>query len=412
MPPKKTRNLRRTIALRWKRSPLALFLAAIFFSGIWGMLMLVAPWRIMQMGGTKSQVGAGAGVFFATYIVSCRLIGRHQDRLGVKRMAMLATSLSVVLLATMMSIDTTGKMIAMMGVFGVLPSMFWPSLMSWLSAGRDGASLNRRMGFFNMHWSMGVIAGPLLGGYLLALGGDRGHVIVFAVCSFMAACAFVLVTSARRLHTHEPPHKRQSRPVAAKLPSFLLASRISLIVIQLAFVSISGIIALLLKEMSLGPGFNGLIKAGQFLMMIGAFFLLGRTKRWHFNRYFLIVAQVIFAAIILAVYRCESGWLLATLTILAAIPVAICYSSSQYYGLSSNAPRAESMAIHEMLIGCGIAAGSFGGGYLAEKLGVRAMYPVMAGAAMLSAAAQLYILLRNKGNSDVLKNASNSQAQD
>ena len=355
--------------------------------------MLVVPWRILQLGGTESQVGTGIGLFFAVYVVSCRLLGQHLDRLGVKKMAMCAAALAMVLMSAMMFINSVAMMIAMMGVLGVMPSIFWPPVMSWISAGRTDTNLTRRMSIFNMQWSMGLITGPLLGGYLLNLGGERGQVLAFGACVILEACTLIMIVSARRLHTHELPHKRERKPIAAELPSFLLTSRIALAVIHITSISLGGLIALLLTEMSLGPDFNGQINAGRCLLLMIAFLVLGRTKRWHFNRWFLLVAQILFAVILLAVFKCQSGWLLATLTILSAVPVAICYASSQFYGLSSNAPRAQSMAIHEMLIGVGVAIGSFGGGYLAEQIGIRGTYPVMAGLMALAVAAQLFILL-------------------
>ncbi len=394
MGPGKTRNLRQIISLRWRRSPASLFIAAFCFSGAMGMLMLTVAWRIIQLGGTNFQVGAAVGSFFAAQVLTCHFIGPHQDKFGVKRMAMLAAALSACAQAALISIDSASMLVVMMGSLGIFAAMHWPPLMSWVSAGRNGGSLNKRMAKFNMHWSMGLVLGPLVGGYLFK---EKGYVFAFAAGAMLAACGLVMLVSARRLHTHKPKHKRKNRPIAPDLPRFLPASRIALFASHAAAAAIGGVLPLLLREMQLEEDFDGVLRAGRSLLLMGAFFILGRTKRWHFSRAFLIGAQVVFAAMLLAVTWCHSGWLLAMLVMPAAIPIAVCYSSSQYYGLSSSAPRAASMAIHEKIIGCGIAFGAYGCGYLAKLFDVRSMYPVMAGMVMLAVAVQLYILLRPGG---------------
>ncbi len=36
--------------------------------------------------------------------------------------------------------------------------------MSWLSAGSEGGTLNKRLGIFNLSWSVAMIAGAYVGG--------------------------------------------------------------------------------------------------------------------------------------------------------------------------------------------------------------------------------------------------------
>jgi len=389
----KSRTILSVASTRWRRSPIPLNGVTFLYSACLGVLMLASPWRIIQLGGRESHVGAGLALYLGTYVVACRLMGHHQDRLGVKRMVLLGSALSSGLMTLAILAGSVRAMLVVLAVLGIPPAMFWPAMMSWLSAGQDGGRLNRRMSSFNYFWSAGLIAGSWTGG---ALWG-AGHVVTFGTAGGLAACTFLLACSARRRHTHAPTPKHSEHVSNKRLKPFLRSSRVALLSSYLAFSGISGLLALLLKDMGLDPYFHGRIRAGQSLLMMGGFFVLGLSRRWHYSRAFLLVTQLVLAGTICTIAFCRSGWQVAFATITAATVITVCYSSSQYYGLVSSLPRAQSMSIHEMIIGVGAVLGSLGGGYLAQEAGVRTIYPVIAGVILVSVAVQAFILMRRRG---------------
>ena len=68
---------------------------------------------------------------------------------------------------------------------GAAMSLFWPFLMTWVSADYEGAILNRRLGTYNGMWSSAAIIGPLIGGVLVdmsTLGPIAVGVACLAIC--------------------------------------------------------------------------------------------------------------------------------------------------------------------------------------------------------------------------------------
>ncbi|MDY7011901.1 MAG: hypothetical protein SVV80_14310 [Planctomycetota bacterium] len=59
------------IVLRWRRSPLALYIITFLFSLKSGILMIVWPWRIMSIGGGSMAVGAIGGLWMVGYVLCC-----------------------------------------------------------------------------------------------------------------------------------------------------------------------------------------------------------------------------------------------------------------------------------------------------------------------------------------------------
>ena len=64
-------------------------------------------------------------------------------------------------------------------------ALYWPFLMTWVSADYEGVPLNRHLGRYNGTWSGGATIGPLLGGWLFE---------VHAILPLMIAVVFVLLS--------------------------------------------------------------------------------------------------------------------------------------------------------------------------------------------------------------------------
>ena len=50
---------------------------------------------------------------------------------------------------------------------GAATAFYWPYLMGWVSIGYEGKQLSRRLGLYNISWSLAACLGPFLGGVLV-----------------------------------------------------------------------------------------------------------------------------------------------------------------------------------------------------------------------------------------------------
>jgi len=67
---------------------------------------------------------------------------------------------------------------------------------------------------------------------------------------------------------------------------------------------------------------------------------------------------------------------------------AVMYKSNQFYSASGGREKSASMALHEATAASGVVLGSIGGGFLAEQIGIRSVYPVAAGCMILAVLAE------------------------
>jgi len=374
--------------LRWRRSAAALYVAALLFSLQIGVVMTAVPWRVMALGGSESAVGLAGGLQMGVYAVGCILLGPFADRIGPKRLVMLATAGITLTTAAMTQAESVKALLTLVGINAVLTSMFWPPVMGWVSTGHEQAGLNRRLGTFNLCWSSGLIVGNFLGGLLF---GVRPW-LPFAVGSTVMLTAFVSVASARKQRPQPVFGADSSQDLqgAEPLPLFRLMARIALFSGWIALGAMRYPFASFLKDdLAAGADVHGAIGAGISFALMTGFFLLGRTHRWHYNYGLFWLSQMLIVLMVALIFTCRTPWQAAGVSVAAALAMSVVYASNLYYGVSGGKRRAGSMAIHEILLATGFVTGSLGGGFVAEWLGPRRVFPLAAAAVLLGVAVQV-----------------------
>jgi len=376
------RTTREVILLRWRRSAAALYVAALLFSLQGGVVMTAVPWRVMALGGGESAVGLAGGLQMGIYAVGCIFLGPFADRIGPKRLVMLGTAGMTFTTAAMTQAGSVRALLWLVAINAGLTTMFWPPVMGWLSTGHEKASLNRRLGIFNLCWSSGLIVGNFLGGLFFNIQQS----LPFAVGSGVTLMAFISAASARRQRSgpvvaSEDP----SEPVAAgRLPLFRLMARIALFAGWIVLGALRYPFAAFLKQdLAAGADVHGAIGAGLSFALMTGFVLLGRTHRWHYRYSLFWGSQVLTVLMVALIFICRTAWQAAGLSVVAALAMSVLYASDLFYGVSGGRRRAGSMAIHEVLLATGFVVGSLGGGLLAESLGPRYVFPAAAGLVLL-----------------------------
>lgn len=362
----------------------AAFATALSLSICWTAMTFV----LSAMGGTKAHVGYAPAANGLAYMAALLLTGSLLGHLEVKRATRAATLVALIAAAGMVVAVLAARsrpsaapliwiwmIIAAGGLSGAAMALYWPFLMSWVSASFEGVQLNRRFGRYNGSWSGGALIGPLIGAWLV--GMNIAYPMVAAVACL--AGSFLLLGLARGASPQAgaeagpdagPPPTHDARVLA----DYRWMSRIALFVSWAAFAIVRSQFALLFVDFGYSESQFGVYLTLFALCNFTALTLSGRWAFWHFRPAPLILGQLaMLTALLMVVYGRTLGVFYPSAVVLG-LAFGFAYSSHLYYGASMSQKRSVRMAIHEMVISLGITIGAGTGGYLAKNVGLYAPY--------------------------------------
>ena len=351
-------------------------------------LWTAMPFIIRNIGGTEEHVGyiwafnmlGYMLCLLLTAVMLGHLAPRHATRAAAAAM-FLATLVMVIVVYYAIARDYFGRpaliwtMIATGTLSGAAMSLFWPFLMSWVSADYEGAILNRRLGTYNGMWSSAAIMGPLIGGLLVDIS-TFGPVVVGVVC--LAVC-FVLLclahdgsagnaASVETTNTPEIPFDQ------GLLLRFKWMARIALFCSWACLGVTRSQFALLFTDLGFSETQFGIIITMfgicNFLVLTAA----GRLAFWHFKPLLLLGVQVILALSIFLIIYGRTLWAFVPSFVIMGFGFGFAYSSHLYYGACGSKKRSAQMAIHEVTISLGVIVGAGSGGYLSGNFGIYKPY--------------------------------------
>lgn len=365
--------------------------AGAFFQAFCGTVWLVAmPFVIKRLGGTDFDAGLCLGLLFGGYMTAlamCLLSRDILDRFNKKQMAQLgAGAITAAMTAGFITVAAAergicgGKtamitLIALSTAQGAATVLFWPVLVGWLSTSHEGRQLNRRLGIFNVSWSLGGVASPWFAGYLVK-GSSISPLIT---CVAVAAMSLMSVSLARKPSSQNllPPEDNGISDNAAQIlrRRFRWMSRTALFT---SFVC-SGLLRThlgLLMKFNLGFSESSYGKA--FMIMsaaiFAALFAAGKTHRWHHKLPVFMGTQGLLLASMLMIVGGNLLWQFFLAAAIAGVAQGFLYSSHLYYVVSGEKNRSVRMAIHEITLSIGFLVGSIAGGYISDQFGRFAPY--------------------------------------
>ncbi|MBN2313905.1 MAG: MFS transporter [Sedimentisphaerales bacterium] len=357
----------------------AAFAMAISLNVLWTAM----PFIIRNIGGTEEHVGYVWAANMLGYMVCLlfaatvldHLNARYATRTATASMFLATVVMTVVVwyvLANHQSGNVTmiWTVIAAGVLAGAAMSLFWPFLMSWVSADYEGVVLNRRLGTYNGMWSAAAILGPSISGVLV----DNGTLDPIVAGLIGLAICFVLLWIA---HDESAGTAASTRPLDAPeshfdetmLPRFKWMARIALFCSWACLGVSRSQFALLFT----GLGFS----ETQFGIMITVFGICnfatltgaGRLGFWHFKLVYLLIAQVILIVPLLLLIFGRTLWVFVPSFMVMGFGFGFAYSSHLYYGACGSRKRSARMAIHEVTLSLGVVVGSGVGGYLSGNVG-------------------------------------------
>lgn len=353
-----------------------------------GICWTTMPFVLTAIGGAETHVGYALAGNSLAYMAALLFAGWRLGHLDVKWATRLATTAalaaSLVMVAAVFGSGRQGAadrsawiwmIIAAGGFGGAAMALYWPFLMSWVSARYEGVELNRRLGRYNGSWSSGGLIGPIIGAWLV----ERNPLwpMIAAVGCFALSLSLLGLARNNSGHLGEAlPPGSEPEPMhdVRSLVAYRRMSRVALFCAWASQAIVRSQFALLFVALGYSETQFGIYYAVFALCNFLSLTASGRWAFWHFKLAPLLAGQVmLMAALLTLIYGRTLGVFIVSAIVLG-LPFGFAYSSHLYYGVSASRNRSTRMVIHEIVISVGITVGAGTGGHLVENVGRYAPY--------------------------------------
>ena len=347
-----------------------------------GLITLAVPLFAINLGASALVLGELGFASALCYVILTPIFGRLVDHIGYRYLLLfgvLTYFLSSLALSLSSKIYQLFLFIAFVGIAG---AMFWPSFEVWLTQMRMRESLLKRVSFFNISWCLGSGIGLLIAGILF----EAYSHLPFYFASFLSlAIIFLIVGKLRKKKRDalsiDSGGKRMennsfldSSSSGQNAPFYLYIGWIA----NFANYFCIGMIRYLFPKLSIHIGIKPSI-IGVLLFTVAffqtvAFYMLGKTERWHYKGTPLILSQllVIFGLVLIFLGSTVISFLIAFMFI--GVGGGLIYFSSIFYSLNNLEGKGQKSGIHEAVLGTGLLLGSLVGGAIAEAFTLRSPY--------------------------------------
>lgn len=376
------------IALR----PRILYAFAFIMNSATGVLVVGLPLLGIKFGATALQLGliGSAGAF--VYALSVPFGGRLSDRPGGgtsgRRGSLIASCTLLVMVDASIFLVSCLRDVFIIAICGSFcTAFFWPPLQAWLAEVGTRERLAERLGLFNLSWSLGVMIGPMIGGFLYAADYRLPWCYSIGTNAFLV---LLLLLSrgqpppAAAAPAPPPAHEDASR--LGNAAEFLSLGLWANFICWFCLANVQSLYPKLAVTRGLSPQLIGCL-----LFMVGLaqsvfFIVLRATRAWHFRYGPLVVVHAIAAAGMLIIFGVRSGPLLAVSFSMVGIGLGLSYYSSIYYSLCGDGGAGQKSGIHELMVGSAFFLGPLTGGLCAQYIGLRSPFILCAGLLAATAA--------------------------
>jgi MFS family permease len=264
--------------------------------------------------------------------------------------------------------------LALAALNGLGMAIFWPAFQAWIAESQNGSGLARNIGSFNMSWTASHLIGPTLAGFLFALNPRSPFWLAGALCILlfltMRASAYERTPQFHKKIESLSPESEESRQGRNFLYAIWIANFASFFILGNARYQFPK----LAREMTMSPYVIGLLMSCIGLAQFLGFFFLRGSERWHFNKFYLLGAQLLAAAGLLLIYSFSRQWVFALSFIMLGLCASLTYYSSLYYTVRLMKRKGKGTGLHESILGSGVVLGPLLGGIVAHTVGLRAPY--------------------------------------
>ena len=298
--------------------------------------------------------------FGLCYIVGALTSHRIADRLGERRLLLIAiTAQGLLHLALVFAVSTPMLFVAM-GLAAILNGWKWPVVESYITAGRTSALQLRSIGYFNVAWASAVplslfIVGPMVGSaYPEAL---------FLLAALLNIGGFALAWHTPKQPAHfEPDHPDLPSPTRrARYRVLLIASRWSMLASCSLLFLLAPMLPQIFTNLGVGVVIAPALSALIDIVRLGTFVLLQRWHGWY-GRPWPMALSLLMLPISCALALFSNH---VALVLIGEIMFGFCsgltYYAALYYVIATKNASVDAGGTHEGLIGAGFAFGPAAG---------------------------------------------------
>jgi MFS family permease len=181
--------------------------ALVFFDLLlWFAVVPLVPYWHRTIGMTKTQAGIVLGAYSAAVLVASLPAGHLADRFGPRRLTVAATLLFAVSIPPLALADAVWQLVLVRTAQGLSSAVAWTAGLAWLTASVPAGQRGRSVAIVNSVAAVAGLAGPAVGGPLVARVG------LSAVCDGLALIVLGLFVIA--LLEPDPPRSEVAEPVS------------------------------------------------------------------------------------------------------------------------------------------------------------------------------------------------------
>ena len=370
--------------------------------GVW-MQRLAQDWLVLQLTGSPAAVGVAVALQFLPMLVVGPLAGLVVDLFPKRRIMLVCQSVIVVLALALAAWAASGA-ITVWAVYascvalGVTAAIDQPTRQVFVNEVVGDAALRPAIGLNNALAQLGAMAGPAVGGVLIAAAGPAS---AFAANSLIGMLVLGLIAAIRPAELHPgTPAERGRGQLLAGFRFVRERPRLLLIILLAGLLGAFGmngpvVLAAFAERVwhngAAGFGLFNTVSAGGAL--VGA--LLAARLRNMGRRGIVAAAGLFGLSQLVAALMPSLVLFVAMLAVVGVMTLLFLTSAATAVQLEAGpAVRGRVMALYLPLLLGGHALGGLLAGWLTEQLGVRAGLVVTGGLGMLSALVIGFLLWR------------------
>lgn len=239
----------------------------------------------------------------------------------------------------------------------------WPSLEALTCEGESAATLPRKVGIYNVVWSIAFALGLFLGGSIIDALTWKSMFILPACIHLVQIVMIATMQPSLTKPWHELPGAPPPVAVAAEHAdgkinkSFL---RMAWLANPFAYIAMNTVIPLIPQvaaNLHLSKAAAGFFCSIWMFARTASFFALWKWTAWHYRFRWLAAAYVLMIATFAAILLLANFWWLVAAQIIFGFAVGLIYYSSLFYSMDASDTKGEHGGVHEAAIGAGIFLG-------------------------------------------------------